>query len=130
MWSFMNHDQTQTPWRSRSSLFRALRARNGQARDLQPAHSSQKAYCETRDPGNPTASGTITRHGLLGELMVAGTAAEIGIAGTAAAAISRKRHKRGRADGIAFPARPFQRVTLALNGPILIWICRMAAANC
>jgi hypothetical protein len=32
----------------------------------------------------PTANGTTIRHGLLGELMVAGTAAEIGIAGTVA----------------------------------------------
>jgi hypothetical protein len=38
--------------------------------------------------------------------MVAGIAAGIGIAGTAAAAISRKRHKRSRADGIAFSTRP------------------------
>src|SRR5258708_736181 len=34
---FYDHDQTQTSWRCRSSLFRALRARNGQARDLQPS---------------------------------------------------------------------------------------------
>jgi hypothetical protein len=46
--------------------------------------------------------------------MVAGTAAEIGIAGMAAAAISRKRHERSRADGISFPARPLRaRFTLA-----------------
>jgi len=38
--------------------------------------------------------------------MVAGIAAGIGIAGTAATAISRKRHKRSRADGIAFSTRP------------------------
>ena len=53
-----------------------------------PRHSFQKAYCQNKDPEIPTASGTITRHGLPGELMVAGTAAEIGIAVTAAAAIS------------------------------------------
>ena len=40
--------------------------------------------------------------------MVAGTAAEIGIAGTAATAISGKRHKRSRADGSLFPARPLR----------------------
>jgi hypothetical protein len=33
----MNHDQTQTSWRCRNSLFHALRDRNGPARDLQPS---------------------------------------------------------------------------------------------
>jgi hypothetical protein len=55
--------------------------------------------------------------------MVAGTAAEIGIAGTAAAAISRKRHKRSQGSAIKevglmefrFQPDPFERVTLALS---------------
>ena len=40
--------------------------------------------------------------------MVAGIAAGIGIAGTAATTISRKRRKGSRADGIAFSARPLR----------------------
>ncbi len=53
-----------------------------------PRHSSLKAHFQSRDPEIPTASGTITRYGLIDELMVAGTAAKIRIAGTTAAAIS------------------------------------------
>jgi hypothetical protein len=63
--------------------------------------------------------------------MVAGTAAEIGIAGTAAAAISRKRRKRSRADGISFPARSLRaRHVSTQSGSISIRTRCMAVANC
>jgi hypothetical protein len=47
--------------------------------------------------------------------MVAGIAAEIGIAGTAAAAISRKRHKEVGLMEFRFQPDPFERITLALS---------------
>ena len=83
------YDETQTFRRRRGSLFYDGRTRNGSAFDYQiPAITPGRLFARTGIREIPIASATITRRGLLGELMAAGTAAEIGIAGTAGAAIS------------------------------------------
>jgi hypothetical protein len=81
------YDETQTFRRRRGSLFYDGRTRNGSAFDIRSRPSLSEGLLPEQGSGKSLQRGLRLPDGLLGELMVAGTAVEIRIVGTAGAAI-------------------------------------------
>jgi hypothetical protein len=79
-WSLANHGQIQAPWRCHYSLFPCSPGRQWPStRCPALAIPLRKLIARAGIREIPIASGTITRHGLLGEPIVAETVAEMGL---------------------------------------------------